>query len=66
MSLEHHKEMYDHWSDDEYVSDTDDDDLDEDEDDFELNDDYLKRLRRRAREEETEFLQNHEQTTMLL
>ncbi len=68
MSLEHHKELYDHWSEDEYISDTDfdEDEEEEDENDFELDDSYLKRLRRRAREEETEFRQNGEATMLLL
>ena len=43
MSLEHHKDIYEHWSDDDFDSDDDDDD------DFELYDldeEYIESLRR--------------------
>ena len=66
MSLEHHKELYEHWSDDDYITD-EDDDFDDDYE-YELDEEYIRKIRRRAREEEAEFLQfqNRESSILLL
>ena len=67
MSLEHHKELYEHWSDDDYITD-EDEDFEEDEDyEYELDAEYIRKMRKRASQEEAEFLQfQHPETSMLL
>ena len=67
MSLEHHKDLYDHWSDDDYDSLTDDSDF---EDFYPLGTEtsaYWCNLRRHNRiETETEFMRNHHDQSILL
>lgn len=46
MSLEHHKDLYDHWSDEEYDSYTDEDEDDfEDEELYQMDDDFIQTMR---------------------
>ena len=67
MSLEHHKDLYDHWSDDDYDSLTDDEDF---EDFYPLDDhssSYWCHLRKHNRiQTEAEFIRNHHDQSMLL
>ena len=63
MSLEHHKDLYDHWSDDDYDSMTDDEDFED------YYGTYWCNLRRHNRiETEAEFMRGHhqEQSVLLL
>ena len=67
MSLEHHKELYEHWSDDDYDSMTDDEDF---EDYYsQYGNSYWSNLRGTNRprlESEAEFMRNNEQSILLL
>lgn len=71
MSLEHHKDLYDHWSDDEYDSLTDDEDF-EDEELYEMDEDFIRAMRCRNKSHQKyyhtdpEFLRNNHDTTILL
>ena len=67
MSLEHHKELYEHWSDDDYDSMTDDEDFEDYYNQYENS--YWSNLRGHSRprlESEDEFMRNHEQSILLL
>lgn len=67
MSLEHHKELYEHWSDDDYDSMTDDEDFEEYYSQYENS--YWSNLRGNNRprlESEAEFMRNNEQSILLL
>ena len=67
MSLEHHKELYEHWSDDDYDSMTDDEDFEDYYSQYENS--YWSNLRGHSRprlESEAEFMRNHEQSILLL
>ena len=70
-SLEHHKELYEHWSDEDYDSLTDEDE--DYEDLYELDEDYMIQaaLKKQYRDgsaaaSDQGFMPNHEERTILL
>ncbi len=69
MSLEHHKDLYDHWSDDDYDSLTDEDEDFDDDELYELDQDFLRAMQCRKNyysDEQTEFMRNHRERSILL
>ena len=74
-SLEHHKELYEHWSDEDYDSLTDEDE-DDYEDLYELDEDYIQAaLKQQSSSRQNNsyhassdqgFMPNHEERTILL